>query len=155
MVLTPKRIHLGNTVIINDLRYAYYGTYPDKERAELKAEDMTRKGNWTYIHPVPGKGFSVFHRDGTLEHSKSPFGKTRPTKRMTYAQARKEEELELQKKGHRHTQKEPGEKGIAPSLPKEARVTLSEQEKRDKKRERRALRREKKRATTAGPVLEI
>jgi hypothetical protein len=115
---------------------------------------MEKKGEWTHIHTVPGKGYSVFHRDGTLDHSKSPFGKTRPNKKMTYAQAMKERELEQQKKDHRHTQKEPGEKGVAPSLPREAKVTLSEQEKRDKKKARRALRREKKRAATS-PVLEI
>jgi len=154
MVLTPKRPHTGYSTSINNLNYAYYGTYPDESGAIAKAADMEKKGEWTYIHPVPGKGYSIFHRDGTLDHSKSPFGKIRPNKKMTYAQAIKERELEQQKKDRRHTQKEPGEKGIAPSPPKEAKITLSEQEKRDRKKARRVLRREKKRSAP-GPVLEI
>lgn len=145
MVLTPKKPHIGNTIIHpeNGLHYAYYGTVLSQERADALAAKFTRERHWVYVHKFE-QGFSVFHRHATLEHPRQPFGKVPPKEMMTYEQAIARSG---QGKDKKNRQAEPGARdSIAPKVP---RVKLDEQEKRARKIERRAARRLKKKEERA------
>jgi hypothetical protein len=141
MVLSPKRVHIGNSVIHpeNGLMYAYYGTVASRDRAEVLTSKFQKERQWTFIHEVPGKGFSIFHRHSTLEHAKAPFGKVPPKAYIPIEKALLDAQAE---KPRQHRQAEPGSIGII--VPKATREVLSEQEKRAKKVQRRAARRIKK-----------
>lgn len=145
MVLTAKKPHIGNIIIHpeNGLHYAYYGPVASKERADKLCETFKKERQWTLVHEIPG-GFNIFHRHATFEHPRQPFGKVPPKFYVSVEQAMREQQSGKPKK---HAQHEPGSKDtVAPKAP---RVALSEQEKRARKMERRALRRVKKKEAKA------
>lgn len=148
-VLTAKKPHIGNTVIHpeNGLHYAYYGPVATKERADKLCETFKRERQWSFIHEIPG-GFNIFHRHATLEHPRQPFGKVPPKVFTSYEQAIADAQ---RGKPREHRQKEPGSRDVI--APAATRVVLSEQEKRARKIERRALRRMKKKETKANQVV--
>jgi len=135
MVAKSKKSYIGYSVLLNGLQYAYYGTVASPERRDELVKKFQSQGNWTHIHEVR-EGFSIFYRDGTYEHPKQPFGKTRPKFKISFEAATREREQKLNPP--KKAQKEPGERG---EVRVSTRGTLSEQEKRDKKKARRAARR--------------
>lgn len=146
MVLTPKKPHIGNTIIhpTQGLHYAYYGTVQSPERVKTLLAQFAKERQWTFTHEVPGKGTSIFHRHATLEHAKIPFGKVPPKEMMSFEEAIARSQ---QGKPRKHRQSEPGAKDTV--VPKEPRIKMTEQEKRAKKLERRATRRLKRKEDRA------
>jgi len=136
MVAKSKKPHIGYTILMNNLWYAYYGTVATEERRDELVKKFQSQGHWTHVHQVP-EGYSIFYRDGTYEHAKQPFGKTRPKFKISFEAATREREQKLNPI-KKTAQREPGERG---EVRVSTRGTLSEQEKRDKKKERRAARR--------------
>jgi len=138
MVAKSKKPHIGYSILLNNLQYAYYGTVKTQARAEELKKKFEAEGQWTHLHQLPGdQGINIFHRDGTFDHPKQPFGARRPDKKISFEQATREREQKLNQP-KKSFQKEPGERGEIRPGP---RITLTEQEKRDKKKARRAARR--------------
>jgi hypothetical protein len=145
MVLTMKKPRIGQSIMVEGLAYAYYMATQDKKKADDLKAKFEKERQWVKVFEVKtqeGLFYSIYHRDGTMDHARQPFGKTRPKAVQSLEQAVKERDHPEKKV---RTPREPK----APGQPKEPKPQTTDEEKLRIHREKKLLRRQNLRAEFA------